>query len=609
MNYNSLRKKLSSSQMYKKNENNDKLFEFKFSDFQNKTFFSEKLGQEVYIITENNSYNHNSPQRSKSKSIGIYSNLNQVKYLIENKIEFCLVQKEYFQKKKYPQNEYIGKEIIFYESEAKKCLIFPKENKNYNILEIIDENNSNSNSNKNTKKKFLANKNNNIEEQISFPQDNVENEEMVLKKLILLYAFEKHFDQLMKLPIKDEFEVNEYYLINRNWINIYKTEYYQTNILPLLNEIEKQLDYPLNYKGYLINIDNIILYLKKETNILVYINEIVKNFNINNNVLSEEDNLIPIFNDKTKYQNEKILIPFEFILVPEKLFDLIFKGIKASKYQKDDYKFNALIGSNVLFIQNKKNNNIFNSYLLSENNNRLEISYLFIYNETRKFYHEVREFIKGKYFINYILERQLEYNKLSTYFQLLEKDSKIGSYINFNPFLCDIINKYKAKQCFYKCKNIYSAYEEIIPNLLKLKDKNIVLSIDINIFNYMNNFDFYPIYIVIEENWKKYEKLLLFEHMKTLSQDKNKEQSENVFIQKLLDNNNLDFKSLSNYIKKNIIIIDQMTIDNYSNNINSFSFLSKDILLKMNNDQDFIDFLEKQEEFLFFINNKEYFKS
>ena len=103
-------------------------------------------------------------------------------------------------------------------------------------------------------------------------------------------------------------------------------------------------------------------------------------------------------------------------------------------------------------------------------------------------------------------------------------------------------------------------------------------------------------------------KNLLFDHMKTLSQDKNKEQSENDFIQKLLNNRNyLDFKSLSNYIKKSLTIIDQMTIDNYSKNINSFSLLNKDILLKINNDKDFIDFLEKQEEFLFFINNKEYF--
>ena len=593
----SLRNNSKNPNINKADENSDKLFELKFTDFQHNVL-SENFGKEVYIITEEYKVGKNSLYQSKY--FKIHSTLNHVKNLFGKKIEFYLVNKEFLEKNRIAPNEYVEKEVIFYESKNKKFLIFPKEKNNNNILEI--------------KKKILENKdNNNKEELIPFPKENineekyVENNEMILKKLILLYAFEKQFLQLMKLPIKDEFEVNEYYLINKNLIdNYYKIDIYQKYILPLLNDIQKQLDYPLSYKGYFINIENIINYLTKETNISVYINEIVKLININNDVISNEENFIPKFNEKEIGVGEKAQYPIEFILVPEKIFDLYFKGIKASKHQKDDYKFNTLIGSNVLFIQNKKYNNKFNSYLLSENSNRLEMSYQFIYNETKKFYHEVREFIKGKDFINYIIERQLEYNKLSTYLELLEKDSKIGSYINFNPFLCDIIKKYKTKQCFYKCQNIYSTYEEIIPNLLKLKDKNIFLSNDIN---NMNNFDFYPIFIVIGENWKEYEKLLLFDHMKTLSQDKNKEQSENTFIQKLLNNhNNLDFKSLSNYIKKSLTIIDQMTIDNYSKNINSFSLLSKDILLKINNDKDFIDFLEKQEEFLFLINNKEYIK-
>ena len=592
------------------NENNDKLIKFKFSDFQNKKTISEKLGKELYIII-----NEDKNTGQQIKDFIIYSTISDLKELIEKKIEFSLVDKEFLEKNKCSQNAYIGKEVIYYESDNKKCFIFPKEKNNNNILEIIDENNSNLNENTKLKKLRNIDNNNSLEgyKEEKTPQDGeenyIENKEMILKKLILLYAFEKHFVQLMKSPIKDEYDVNEYYLINKNWINLYKSDYYMNYIYPLLNNMEKQLSYPFSYKGYLINIEHIINKLKTTQNFISYLNEIEKSINNNNKVLSKEGNFIPNYNKQVLISNEKVKFPIEFILVPEKLFDLFYKVIEASKYTKDDYKYNVLIGDNVLFIQNKKYNTIFNSYILSKNNNRLEMSYLFMFNESNKLYREVREFIKGKDFINYIIERQLVYNKISTFYELLEDNNKIGYYINFNSSLDIKIKKFKAKQYFYKCKNIFSLYNEFMKNLLKLKDNKIILSNDIN---NMSNIDFKPVFVVIEDNWKKCEKYFLFDNLKIISQDKNKEQSENNFIQQLINNNNnnnnnLDFKSLSKYLKLKINIIDQMTFDMYTKNNNSFYLLSKDILLKMNNDKDFIDSIQKKEELLFFFNNNEYF--
>jgi len=364
--------------------------------------------------------------------------------------------------------------------------------------------------------------------------------------------------------------------------------------------MEKQNNKSLSYKGYLINIEIIINYLKSIQNFQLYLNEIEKSIK-KNNVLSKEGNFIPKLNEQKLNKNDKVQIPIEFILVPEKLFNLFYKGIKASKYKKDDYKYNVLIGNNVLFIQNKKYITIFNSYLLSENNNRLEISYLFIYNESNKFYREVREFIKGKDFINYIIERKLEYHQAPKLYELLEEKNKIGYYINLNSSLYNRVKKYIIKQCFYKCKNIYSLYNEFITNLLKLKDNKINLS---NNINNMNNIDCQPVFIVKGDNWKQYENYFLFDHLKILFNDKNKEHYESNIIQQLINQNfNLDFKLI-----KNINIVDHITIDIYSeNNNNSFYLLSKDILLNINNDKDFIDSIQAKEEFLFFKNNKEYF--
>ena len=576
------------------NENNDILIEFKFSDPQNKKVLSEKLGKEVYLIIEKNQIDPNTSE--KKKYYKFYSTLKEVKDLFEKKIDFYLVNKEFFEKNRIAQNEYIGKEVIFYESQNQKYFIFPKEKNTNNILEIIElKNLDNNNSLEEIEEKQTLSTQNTKKEETY-----VENKEMILKKSILLYAFEKEFIQLMKSPIKDEYDVNEYYLINKNWINLYKTEYYHNYICPHLNSVKKQNNKSLSYKGYLINIESIINYIKSTQDFQSYLKEIEKSIN-KNNVLSKEGNFIPNSNELTWNVNQKVQYPIEFILVPEKLFDLFYKGIKASKYKKDDYKYNILIGDNVLFIQNKKHNNIFNSYLLSENSNRLEMSYLFIYKEQNKLYREVREFIKGKDFINYIIERKLEYHHVSNFNELFEEENKIGYYINLNPSLYNIVKKYKAKQCFYKCKNIYSLYNEFITNLLKLKDNKINLSNDI--INNMSNIDYQPVFVVTGDNWKQYENYFLFNNLKILFQDKNKEQYEKDYILQLINNHyNIDFKSI-----KNINIVDHMTIDNYLVNKNSFYLLSKDILLKINNDKDFIDSIQNKEEFLFFKNNKEYF--
>ena len=339
------------------NENNDTLIEFKFSNFQNKKVFSEKLGKEVYLIIEKYQIDPNTSE--KKKYYKFYSTLKEVKDLFEKKIEFYLVNKEFLEKNRIEQKEYIGKEVIFYESENKKCFIFPKEKNTNNILEIIEFKNLDNNDSLEEieEKQTLSTQNTKKEETY------VENKEIILKKSILLYAFEKEFIQLMKSPIKDEYDVNEYYLINKNWINIYKTEYYHNYICPHLNSVKKQNNKSLSYKGYLINIESIINYIKSTQDFQSYLNEIEKSMNKDINILSKEGNFIPKFNEQKINENGKVQYPIEFILVPEKLFDLFYKGIKASKYKKDDYKYNILIGDNVLFIQNKKHNNIFYSYL------------------------------------------------------------------------------------------------------------------------------------------------------------------------------------------------------------------------------------------------------
>ena len=134
--------------------------------------------------------------------------------------------------------------------------------------------------------------------------------------------------------------------------------------------------------------------------------------------------------------------PTEFVLVPENLFNKFYNKIdKSEKYTKDDYKFNILIGDNVLFIQDKKIKNIFYTYTFVKDNN-LEIRFLFKYNKEEEFYKEVKKYIKDKGFNNYLIERNIDVYNINKLNYLENKENEvIGQYINYK-----ILNKNDIKR-------------------------------------------------------------------------------------------------------------------------------------------------------------------
>ena len=264
-----------------------------------------------------------------------------------------------------------------------------------------------------------------------------------------------------------------------------------------------------------------------------------------------------------------------------------------------------MIGDNVLFIKNKKYDNIFYSYLLFENKNILELLYIFIYNDSTKFNEEIKEHIKGKGFINYIINRQLQYKVSSEFLKLKDENSVIGNYKVCKSISIDhnLINKIETQNALDKFKDIYIYYNKFISNLFNLKDNKITIS---NI-NEIDQNNCISILIVEAELLIHYKELLLFKQIETLLKIKNKEQydlHEKHLLEQLL--NYHDFKSISDDIKHNFFILKQKEINSYLNKT-TLSFICEDLLLKINNDEDYKKFLNKKEKFLFFINNNEYF--
>ena len=510
-------------------ENKDKIIEFKSSDFQDKNI-TKNFAKEVFILTKkdyeiskifkgkhnidnNNDWPNGQTQMGFIQKIKIISSIEEVENLIKNNNEFFLLNKEHFKEMNNIQEVNKGESAIFFESDNKKYLIFPKEKGKNNVLEISNGNiyNLEDISNINEFNNYTNNKNK--DNQNKFP----ETKEMILKKIILLYAFEKHFIQILNSPIEDEYDINEYYLINKNWIKNYKNYIYYQMIIKILDE----MNLTFSYKGYCINLDEILNKIINNNKISSYINNIETFHNNFNDYLSKEDNFMSQMNENRDELKDIIKFPIDFILVPENLFDLFFKEIKVTKYSKEDYKFNTLIGDKVLFIQSKQNNSMFYIYFLSANNDNLEISFIFRYLEKTTFFNEVKEYIKGKGFINYFIKRKLKNDPSPNFYEIKKGEVLIGDYKIYQPIDLKLIKEFKKNNPLNKCKEIYEFYKTFISKLFTLKDNKITISssiIDIKKFDYISTF------IVLQSDFQKYEKKLLFKEMEDLSKIKDKEQ-------------------------------------------------------------------------------------
>lgn len=256
-----------------------------------------------------------------------YSTSKEVKNLFKNNIDFYLVNED-FLKSIYDENKYNGKEVFLFKNEEKCYFLFTKEENK--LLEVFKKNKNSSDLNNNIKdinNIYNSDNRGNIinilenvdKDEILDTNENPENSDVqinnedIIKNLILLYGFEKEFNQLLEAHIKEEYDINEYYLINKNWINLIKKYYYYKEICQILND----MNISYSYKGYLINIQNIIDDSR--------IKSIIKKFVSFDKKLENENNFFP-----SKNQNYFI----EFNFVSENIFDSFFKLIKNLNIQK-----------------------------------------------------------------------------------------------------------------------------------------------------------------------------------------------------------------------------------------------------------------------------------
>ena len=205
---------------HKKNEESKFiLYEYSHSICKKKQIISnpkELSFQKCYLVQKNqfqyfiSKINNNSaPNKLKAKTINLGSfNQNQIISTMEEVFtitEFYVVNKEFLD---YTDNQkifYEKQNIYLHKNENKVYLFFPDEPNGQNILEIIELQNIDNNEIKN---------NENFKNNLIYEQ-----KKKMLKKCLLLTAFERDLFKLFEKSIEDEYnDIGEYYLINSNYL-------------------------------------------------------------------------------------------------------------------------------------------------------------------------------------------------------------------------------------------------------------------------------------------------------------------------------------------------------------------------------------------------------
>ena len=307
-----------------------------------------------------------------------------------NSCNFDLVDEKFFIQN-YDRSLYTNKHVYIFEINGKKFIHFPNENISLEI-KINQENNIECKASKDVQKSRIRN-------------------------VAQLYIEEENILALFDENIKKEKFMNEYYLINKNWIDFYEGN---TNYKKIEGKLKSMDIKNLNLEEFVnTNFNDISNGIK----------------DLSENFLKEE-HFYPHCNklesSLIEEQND-LSYPHEFILVSENLFNLIYKEIiNPNKYKKDDYKYKTIIGDNVLFIQDKNHDNIFYAFTKEKNNNKHLFSFFFKYNDKNMFFDDIKNYIQNKGFYNYLIERNIYFHTKPKLDLLYNQDNeKIGKYISY----------------------------------------------------------------------------------------------------------------------------------------------------------------------------------
>ena len=541
--------------------NNTIINSIKSSDIQ----ISEK-----YILSNNDYEKLNYNEKNNLPKITLLNTSQQITENINSGLN--LVDPEIIKDAKIPTDIYNNKSIYVFENDKNSFLFLPKEKK---IFEYNDKKNNND-------KTFYKN-----------------NYKDILKSMVIIFAWETHLNKKIDEAIEDEYAFEEYFLVKKSFIDNIKIKNSYSKIYEKLKEID------FNYHKFMNNPEEII----NSQEFKIFQTLIPKG----DIYFTEKEMFSPKITQLNdiyiKDISEKISYPDEFEIIPKKLFNLLIKN--NIDYE---YVYDILIGDNLIFIQDKFCKSMFYLYTFSLNN-ELILSYILYYNNQNTFFNEIKKFIKGHGFANYLNKRKIKNNIPYKKNIIYKENSKygIGFCITCRKFEEEEVKKIAIKA--YRKKNyiIYENYIKFKKSINKIIDKKInfdgIDDIDYRYRNY--ELDFIPIFIVDEKDFEKNEEFLRFKDYESLKFGYKK----NIFDQFIDD---LIDKKFETAVLPKVNKLEIITSSNIVSNTNiikkKFTFVNEQFLKdihvpkeKYNNIKS-IFFINNNEKLLYFIDDKKLYK-
>ena len=410
--------------------------------------------------------------------------------LLKNKLEFSILN---------DNGKDSNKKYVFYYFDKKILIIIFQD---YEILELNYEH-------------TLEEENSNIIK-IGYKEQN----RTILKKLILLYALEKDFPQLISKKIEDEYDIRKYYLINRSIIEKFKNNHSFSLISKILE------GYNFSYKGFKKN-----LHILMENEDLKNIVKSIPKNNINNPIFKKEEKFFPYFNKIM----DMINYPLNFILITEDLFNLFYNDFECHPPRpKEEFLYNALIGNNVLFIKNPNIKLNFHTYKINiQGQENISLDYIctFSFKEEMLFYEEINKYIKDKSLESYFHLKNIDINNVNQFIDLKENEQIIGKYIFWKPSNQETPETLEKREILEKNIDLLKKYNNFIASIIKLEESNIKLNKDLE---KNKKIKYVKSLIIHHSHWLLIEESLFFKEigiLQTLKNEvENKEEERKIII-------------------------------------------------------------------------------
>ena len=335
--------------------------------------------------------------------------------------------------------------------------------------------------------------------------------EITKKIFLLLLNKDQMLNQKKKKKINDPYNFKNYYLINKDWLEDYKSYFLYNDIIQKLEKTDKDFKKKYSYKRIKAELDDIVknkigqIPIQGDSQIPDKLRDssvILTKIKMNDlNKINEEKDLDLETPEEGGDIDLSYYTPYEFEIINEDIYELLRKEEFIENFDEKIEKqicYQILFGNNQLIIKNKANKkfaekDVYSNELLiyTENgeiqddkksnkiNDDFTLEYILSFEKKINFYKELEIILKNS-LKDYLIIKKIKFIEKSKENIIDENKNIIGKIININinKDIMEFVKKRLENNIIGNNNNINNVYIEN-----EIIDDNIIIEEQININN------------------------------------------------------------------------------------------------------------------------------